>query len=163
MTVVTNTGPLIALAKINQLSLLKEMFTDVFVPPAVHRELLAKSGPEALHLEQALVQFITVTATPNFSDRVKIATDHLGIGEQQAIALAHEKQSLLIIDERLGRETSRRLDLTVTGSVGVLIEAKRKSLIPAVSPLLNDIRRLGYWLSDELIATATRLAEERDF
>jgi len=46
MAVVTNTGPLIMLAKIDQLTLLQQMFTTVFIPPAVHRELLAKSGPE---------------------------------------------------------------------------------------------------------------------
>ena len=44
MTIVTNTGPLVILAKIDHLALLQQMFTEVVIPPAVHRELLAKSG-----------------------------------------------------------------------------------------------------------------------
>ena len=49
MTVVSNTGPLIALAKAAQLPLLERVFGRVHIPLAVHRELLAKSGPEAAH------------------------------------------------------------------------------------------------------------------
>ena len=47
MTIITNTGPLIALAKTDQLTLLQRLFKSVSIPPAVQRELLAKSGPEA--------------------------------------------------------------------------------------------------------------------
>ncbi len=42
MKVVSNTGPLIGLAKIGQLLLLKSMYTEVLIPPIVHRELLGK-------------------------------------------------------------------------------------------------------------------------
>jgi predicted nucleic acid-binding protein len=44
--VVSDTGPLIALAKIGQLSVMARLFTEVLIPPGVHRELFAKSGPE---------------------------------------------------------------------------------------------------------------------
>lgn len=66
----------------------------------------------------------------------------------------------LVIDERLGRQAARQLGLTVTGSIGVLIEAKQRGYIPAVRPLLEAARRQGYWLSDELIAIATKMASE---
>ena len=45
MTVVSDTGPLIALAKVDQLNLLQVLFREVHIPPAVHYELLAKYGP----------------------------------------------------------------------------------------------------------------------
>ncbi len=61
MIVVSNTGPLIALAKANQLVLLKQLFGQVLIPPAVHRELLAKSGPESARLDKALMGSIKVT------------------------------------------------------------------------------------------------------
>ncbi len=56
----SNTGPLIALAKVNALSVLKALATEVLIPPAVHRELLAKSGPEAPGLDAALADFVRV-------------------------------------------------------------------------------------------------------
>ena len=67
---------------------------------------------------------------------------------------------LLVIDDRLGRAAARRLGLAVTGTVGVLIRAKEVGLVPAVCPLLEEIRQQGYWLSDALLVTAARLAGE---
>jgi predicted nucleic acid-binding protein len=65
MTIVTNTGPLIILAKIDQLDLLRQMFTSVAIPPAVHRELMAKSGIEVRRLDAALTQFIEISVEPH--------------------------------------------------------------------------------------------------
>lgn len=160
MTIVTNTGPLIILAKIDRLELLQRLFASVAIPPAVHRELMAKSGIEVRRLDAALKQYIEVVAEPDLIPAVKIVTDHLDAGEQQAIALAYARNSMLVIDERLGRQAARQLGLTVTGSAGVLIDAKQRGYIPAVRPLLEAARRQGYWLSDELITIATKLAGE---
>jgi len=52
------------------------------------------------------------------------------------------------------------LNLEVTGTAGVLILAKQKGLIPSVRELLVQMREHGYWLSNELIETAVRLADE---
>ena len=80
------------------------------------------------------------------------------------IALAKvDKLSLLeklFIDERLGRTAARRLGLTITGVIGVLIRAKEAELIQAVCPLLNEARQQGYWLSDEALNVAAKLAGE---
>ncbi len=160
MTVVTNTGPLIMLAKIEQLGLLQQMFTTISIPPAVHRELMAKGGAEARRLDAALTQFIEVTARPLFSPTVQVATAQLDAGEQEAIALAYAENTVLVIDERLGRQAARQLGLSITGSAGVLIEGKQRGYVSAVTPLLEAARQQGYWLSDELIATAARLAGE---
>ena len=67
---------------------------------------------------------------------------------------------MLVIDERLGRTAARQLGLNISGSTGVLIEAKRRGFIPAVVPLLYDIRYHGYWLSDSLILLAAELTGE---
>jgi len=62
MKLVVNTGPIIALAKIGKLALLKELAPEVFIPPTVYRELLAKFGAESEQIEQALTDFIRVTS-----------------------------------------------------------------------------------------------------
>ena len=161
MAVVTNTGPLIMLAKIDQLTLLQQMFTTVFIPPAVHRELLAKSGPEVNRLDAALAQFIEIMPKPRLSSAVLTITGHLEAGEQQAIALAHAQKTTLVIDVRLGRLAARQLGIAVTGSAGILIESKRRGYIPAVIPLLEAARQHGYWLSDGLLAVAAKLTGEK--
>jgi predicted nucleic acid-binding protein len=58
--IVSNTGPLIGLAKINQIGLLRQLAAAVYIPPQVHRELLAKSGPEATAIDEALNEFIRI-------------------------------------------------------------------------------------------------------
>jgi predicted nucleic acid-binding protein len=160
VTVVSDTGPLIALAKANQLRLLEQLFGQIHVPPAVHRELLAKGGPEAARLDDALAHFIGIAPVAQLPPEVEVATLGLDPGEQEAIALAHERKTLLVIDDFLGRVAARRLGLSITGVVGLLIRAKEAALVPAVCPLLGQIRRQGYWLSDELLDAAAKLAGE---
>jgi len=64
MTVVSNTGPLIALAKANRLDLLEALFGHVQIPSEVHRELLAGRGPEMARLVDAVRRFIRVMPMP---------------------------------------------------------------------------------------------------
>jgi predicted nucleic acid-binding protein len=49
--VVSNTGPIIALAKIGKLDLLKSLVGEVLIPPFVHKELFGKVGAEAVRIE----------------------------------------------------------------------------------------------------------------
>lgn len=162
MTIVSNTGPLIMLAKIDRLELLRQMFSAVAIPPAVERELMAKSGADVTRLDAALAEFVEVLPLPDLPPTVKVVTRHLEEGERQAIALAHAQTAILIIDERLGRQAARQLGLTVTGSAGILIEAKKRGHIAAVRPLLQRARQHGYWLSDALLGSATRMAGENE-
>lgn len=160
MTVVSDTGPLVALAKVGQLNLLRAIFREVHIPPAVHRELLAKYGPEAARLESALQSFLKVAPSPILPPAVATATVRLHPGEQEAVALAYEQDALLLIDDHLGRTAARQLGLTVTGVIGVLVRAKEVGLLPLVGPLLGEMRQHGYWLSDEILNVAIRLAGE---
>lgn len=160
MKIVSDTGPLIALAKADCLPVLEQLFGKVHIPPEVHRELLGKRGPEAARLEEALTHFIEVVQTPSPVPEVQVATWRLDAGEQQAIGLAHELGVLLAIDDRQGRRAARALDLSITGVVGILIQAKEVNFLSMVRPVLDEIRRRGYWLSDELVDMAVSAAGE---
>ena len=80
-------------------------------------------------------------------------------GERQAIALAamSGKDTLLLIDDLAGRTAARRLELRITGTVGILVRAWQSGLVEDVCPLLDEMRRQGYWLSDELLDLAARM------
>ncbi len=160
MKVVSDTGPLIALAKARQLQLLEQLFGEIFIPPAVYREILAKTGPEAEQLDSALATFVRVAEHPSVKPEVRSLTSHLDRGEREAIALTCQLNALLLVDDRLGRQAAQRLNLLFTGVAGILIKAKEKGLLPHVRPVLEQIRSQGYWLSDELLDLASRLANE---
>jgi predicted nucleic acid-binding protein len=82
-------------------------------------------------------------------------------GEAEVIALAQELNAdLVIVDERLARRHARRLGLTLTGTLGVLLKAKERRLVPAVGPLISQLRQDGIRLDDALVAEALDLAGE---
>jgi uncharacterized protein len=81
-------------------------------------------------------------------------------GEAEAVALAAERHTLLLVDDRQGRRVARELDIAYTGTVGLLIDAKAAGLIPAVGPLLQDLVSNGVYLGPALIERARRLAGE---
>ncbi len=159
-SIVSDTGPLIALAKLDRLDILEQLFGLVQIPPAVHRELLVGRKPEAPHLDEALDHFIQIAQLSPLPPEVQAETSRLDPGERQAIALACELGTAIVIDDRLGRAAARRLDLPVTGTAGGLIQAKEVGLVPAVCPLLEEIRKQGYWLSDALLEAVAELVKE---
>lgn len=140
--------------------MLQRLFGGILIPPAVHRELLIKPGVETERLVLALDDFIRLAERPALDSITDAATSELDSGEREAIALARLQGDVLILDDKLGRAAARRLGLSVTGTAGVLVQARQAGLIKSVRVTLETIRANGYWLSDELIeAAALRCGE----
>lgn len=162
MKIVSNTGPIIGLAKIGRLDLLKALAEEVRIPPFVHRELFGKTGTESRDIEKALKDFISVV-TFNISEPPTVAIlNDLDEGERQAIALASAigKDVLLLMDDHAGRQAARKLGVSVTGLLGLVLLAKEKGLVNRVGPLIEELREAGCWLSDEVVEVARKLAGE---
>jgi len=82
-------------------------------------------------------------------------------GEAEVIALAQVLNAdLVIIDERLARRHASRLGITLTGSLGILVQAKLRGLIPAVRPLIEQLQHSGIRLGDQVVNEALRLVGE---
>ena len=162
MIIVSNTGPLIGLAKIQQLDLLGRLATEVYIPPQVRVELLARTGPETALIAAALKETIRVRAPAVLDAATETILRRLDEGEKQAIALARNFPGpvLLLLDDRAGRTAAQKLAQPLTGLAGLLLLAKRQGLVTAVAPLLGTLRGLGYWVSDEVVAVVKNLAGE---
>ncbi len=161
MIVVSDASPLIALAAIGELGLLRLLYGEVLVPEAVHREATASrpSAPGAVEVRDA-----TWIGVRSVTDRVLIAALSLDLdpGEAEAIALAVETDAeLLLMDERRGRVAATRLGRRVVGVLGALIEAKQRGLVPAVRPLLDALADdAGFRISAELRKRVSEAAGE---
>jgi len=159
---VSNTGPIIGLAKIGRLDLLKSLVGDVLIPPFVHKELFGKLGTEAVMIEEGLRDFIRVVTVTTTDLSMEAVLSELDEGERQAIALASDlrKDVLLLMDDHAGRQAARKLGVPVTGLLGLLLLAKEKGLVNRVGSLIEELRESGYWLSDEVAEAAKKLAGE---
>ncbi|MGH2353256.1 MAG: DUF3368 domain-containing protein [Chloroflexota bacterium] len=74
--------------------------------------------------------------------------------------MAKERSLPLLADDRAARTEAQRQGVAVSGSVGVLLEAKRRRTIPAVRPALDQLRAAGYRLSEREYERGLRRAGE---
>lgn len=163
MKIVADTGPIIGLAKIKRIYLLDYFSDEVLIPPMVYRELFGKIGPESPEIDKALNSIIKTTELPQIDDNLKGVISDLDEGEKQAIALAkiNINDVLLLIDDRAGREVANKLQIPVTGLLGLLLESKQKGYIDNIEAIITELQQNGYWLSDDIIRIAVKLAGER--
>jgi uncharacterized protein len=128
VTVVADSSPLIALVRVEQLSLLEKLFGEVLVPPAVAREV-GRSLPGFIS-ERALSRPLPAA----------VLRASLDPGESEAISLALElRAERVILDDRPARRLAKVLGLPVIGVLGILHAAKEKALLPAVRPILDAL------------------------
>lgn len=75
--------------------------------------------------------------------------------------MAEEQEaSLVLIDERKARRYAERLNLPLSGTLGVLLLAKEEKIISAIAPLLKAIQEAGLYLQNELIEQVLKMAGE---
>jgi len=151
MSIVSNASPLINMARIQQLDLLRRLYGELTVPEAVWREVVVEGAGQPGAKEIEVASWIRVQPVTN-RELVQALRQELDAGESEAIALALESGAeFLLMDERLGRETALHMGVRRTGLIGALVEAKRKGLISEVKPLLNALRDVaGFRVSEAL-------------
>ncbi len=155
-TVVSNTTPLIALAWLEQLDLLPKLFGQVHIPQAVFDETRAKTGA----VEIPEVSWLILDSVKN-AHAILLLSDQLDAGESEAIVLAQELEAgLLLMDERRGRRRAIQSGLTVTGTLGILMEARFRGMIETLRPSLEKLRLLPFRMSDELFEEVLRKVGE---
>lgn len=164
--VIADAGPLIALARIDALPLLREVFGRACITRAVHDEILPPTGSfdDASALTQALNEgWIQVVET----DWAGWQPLNPGVdaGEASSIHVACLWQKagdtvLLITDDRAGRAEARTRGLALIGTAAVIGLAKTRGLVPAARPLLEQLRRSGYYFGRSIIeAVLTEIGE----
>ncbi|MGB9442293.1 MAG: DUF3368 domain-containing protein [Desulfobacterales bacterium] len=148
MKIVCNTSPLILLAKIHRLDTLIRLYRQLMIPKAVADEIGNKPGEENDQV-QALLKKGTLQLKQVSEKILAELPIDLGRGEREAIALVIDSGAdLVILDDRQGRLVSRDRGLSVTGTVGVLIEAKERGFIPSLRPEMDRLIEAGMWINE---------------
>ena len=86
---------------------------------------------------------------------------NLDLGESEALALYWETEAdFLLIDEKRGRIIAIRNGIKTIGTIGILLASKQKGLIKSVKPLLEQLAKNGFRISETFYQQILERAEE---
>lgn len=154
--IVLNASPLILLCKADLESLLPALFTEIYIPDAVSREIAV--GNDVVSSKVAKATWLQ-GATVEVSSEILVW--NLGPGESEVLSLAlGNEEYTAVIDDRAARNCALTLSIRTLGTGAVLILAKRKGLIDSVGSALAKLKDAGLYISDEVTTLVTSKAGE---
>lgn len=148
-TIISDTSCFILLNNIDELELLHKLYGNVTTTLDI-----------AIEYGESLPEWVEIV---NVVDKSKQQILELQIdkGESSAIALAMEiPDSTIILDDYKARKIAHQLGLSYTGTIGVIVKAKLRGLIPSISPILNKIKQTNFRLTEELELQALKQSGE---
>jgi len=151
--VIVDSSSLIGLAQINQFELLKELFSEVYIPDAVYKEVVikGKGEPGSEETERAVKNGWLIRKTTADKIAVRALSSTLGEGESEVIILYKELGlELAIIDERTAREKAELMDVNLIGVIGVIDMAIGKGFDINKKTLVDQLIEEGFRISDKL-------------
>ena len=156
---ICDTSPLQYLHQLGVLHILPTLTERVIVPPAVVDELAAGRSlgldlPNLAKLSWVAVRDpVSAAALPLVAE--------LGPGEAEVLMLALElPDTVVILDDGLARRVAHTLNLRLTGTLGLLIDAKQSGLIPRLEPFLDRLDALRFRVAKHTRDAVLRLAGE---
>jgi predicted nucleic acid-binding protein len=160
MTVI-NTSPAIHLNAVlpGGLELLTRLVGDVIMPYEVMQELAAGIVMDDTVLHAQSTSGLIIRQSPvQLSSWLKTEID---LGEAAVIQTAvDEGIGTVILDDLKARRVARRLGLAVTGTLGILLQAKASGYLPSINAVIQELQQRGMWLDEKVIATALQAAGE---
>jgi len=160
LSIIVNSTPLISLAIVGQLDLLPRIFGDIYLPRAVHNEVIIKGSGKIGHAQLLEINWFQIIDPVNTSLKHSIMLQ-LDEGEAEVITIAKDKDiPLVCIDEFAGRRYASLLKLDVIGTLGILLIAKKRGYVPAVKPLCDKLLSSERFISRELYFSVLKKAGE---
>ena len=137
--IIADSSCLIALSNIGELQILQQVYQQITITPEIENEF-----------GEAILDWIIIEEVTD-KKKIEILELELDKGESSAIALAIEKEnSLLVIDEKKGRNVAKKMGIKITGILGVIIKAKEIGLIKKITPLIEKLEKVDFRISKTL-------------
>jgi predicted nucleic acid-binding protein len=149
---VGDSGPLIALARLDLLAIPSGLFGELLVTATVWQEVLRgqREVEHARLLTASDKRLLRVVADPEQVPPA-LAEARLDDGERSALALALLHAAAVLVDERRGRACASELGLPVIGTLGLLVQAREAGLLTRLRPLTDALLESGYFLAQPLV------------
>jgi len=157
MIVVSNATPIISLASIGQIDILKHFFDKVYIPQAVYDEIKSKKAFGYQEIDDGFFQVEPIK--DEFAQNILL--NDLDLGEAQTIVLAKETNAdIVLIDETIGYNIAKSQQLNVKRTLSFLIAFKKKGYIDKVKPLLDEMIDKGRWISHKVYNDVLSFCDE---
>lgn len=156
---ICDTSPIQYLHQLELLQILPRMAKKVFVPSAVVEQI--KIGHSlGIHLPKLEELDWADIRRPASNLALPLITN-LGPGETEVLMLALEmRRAVVVLDDAPARELAEILDLRLTGTLGLLLDAKKAGLVMAIRPLLEKLQSLRFRLAPRTFSAVLHLAGE---
>ena len=159
--VVSNSSPLINLARIERFELLQHFYGEIVISPAVYDEVVTRGNERDGSQDVRAAKWIR-QQSPQDQLAVDALAADLDRGEASAIILARELNAkCLLIDEIRGRRIAMSLGISVVGTIGILARAKRENIIANVKDELDRLRLRGTWIHPRLYQDVLLMVGEK--
>lgn len=157
--IICDTSPIQYLYQLDLLHIIPKLATRVFIPVAVLEEIRIGHSL-GVHLPK-LEELDWVNVRKPISASALPLVVNLGPGETEVLMLALEmKKTIAVLDDALARQTAEALGLRFTGTLGLLIDAKKTGLVPSLRPLLDKLQSLRFRLAPQTYAAVLNLSGE---
>lgn len=155
MIVVADTSVILNLCCVGQADILPALFQRVWIPDEVRAEFERLSQNQPRFRGLTLPNWALVQQAAPVSAQLA-AMPGLHAGETAALALALESHAdAVLMDESAGRRAAQLLGMPVIGVLGVLLQARKARLLPAIKPVIQRLEtEAGFWLAPALVAEA---------
>jgi len=159
--VLADASPLIGLARVGGLPWLRKLYRTVSITKAVRSEAVgARKLPGAVAISAALKQGWIRVLRQQWSEP---PLPRLDTGEASTLraAIALGAGTLMLLDDHEARREAQRLGIAITGTAGIVVEARQAGLIPAARPVFSRLADEGFHLGDDLLrAVLAELGED---
>ena len=157
--IICNTSPIQYLYQLDLLDILPALAERIIVPRAVVEEISTGRAAGVNLPDLTTLNWVDIRS-PAGESALPLVTD-LGPGETEVLMLALElKDAIVILDDGLARRVAETLSIRLTGTLGLLLDAKRAGRVPAVAPLLDQLQALRFRVSPLTRAAVIKLAGE---
>jgi len=147
--IIADASCLIALTNINALWILESVYSKVYITQTILSEY-----------ELPIPDFIEIKDVKDVNLQ-RVLSMYLDAGEASALALGMENpESILILDDLKGRKEAQRLKLRFTGTLGVLVKARRENHITDIVSYCNALKACGFRISDKIIELAIKQSNQ---
>ena len=158
---ICDTSVVTALHEVRLLKIFPLLGSKIILPAAVERELEAGRSSGYDLPDVASIDWIAVR-TP-IDTRELPNAKQLGDGESNVLWLALEiPNSVAVLDDGAARRTAIQLGIRFTGTLGLLLDVKQKSLIEKVAPVLDELIHHDFNMSPSVRANILKAAGEVD-